>query len=612
MRRECFEARRALSAGLLACVLFLCNPPLAAQSGPPRESSATPLALLTIVESLGQGPVGTVVGVVVQVAPEDRDRLGQRARVTLSLLQGEQVRDSHSAVVEVEADGSMMLYRDWPAGTFELRTRVESLENNAGGVWIGEVVVTEQGMPFEAPTGALPDAVALQVVPPRDGAVEFKPPPEFGGIGALQLEVEAPEGTAKVEFFRDGRAVSIRNREPWTVSVSLGQVMRRTVVTAVARDEDGRYLGEDAIVLNSPSGQLGVEILLGPEPQGRKRPRAITVSVTGEKQLSLVTLHLDDDLIARWARCPCVAEIAAERLDDAALLAAEALDVSGVRGDAVLSLFDGQRFGGTVEVELVELPVVVLDKLDRPVTGLTTADFRIFEDERPVTIEGFGTTADLNLSLALAVDTSGSMLEEFPRVREAVEEFGTALLGGGDSVLLITFAWEPVVQVDWADGFEQIPVKLARVTPNGGTSLHDTVVHSLEQFRGRRGRQAVVLLTDGEDTTSRTGWDTALRFARTMRIPVFPIGLGLGRLDFSSRRLMGELAQDTGGDRFFPKKAEQLTDVYRRIGELLRSQYVLWYSSNSEKSDDEFRHVRVEVNNPDHRVRTIRGYYPGK
>jgi VWFA-related protein len=121
-----------------------------------------------------------------------------------------------------------------------------------------------------------------------------------------------------------------------------------------------------------------------------------------------------------------------------------------------------------------------------------------------------------------------------------------------------------------------------------------------------------VLLTDGEDTTSRTGWKIAERFAHTMRIPIFPIGLGLGKLDFSSRKTLKSLAEETGGEAFFPKGVAELPAVYDRIAELLRSQYLLWYRSQSDKPPEEFRGIRVEVADSGLEVQTIRGYYPGK
>jgi Ca-activated chloride channel homolog len=573
------------------------------------QESSKPIALRVDVQPLGKGTLGTVMGIVVEVAPVDRERVGERVQVTLSLLEGDDLVDRHSAVVPLEADGTTMLYRDWKLGSYQLQVGVAAVEGEARGVWFGEIKVAEADKPFAAPEGASADALALQLLPPRKGAVRFLPPPEIGGIGALQLEVEVPEGTARVEFLQDGRGIGIRNRPPWTVSVPLGDVVRRTLIQAIAEDPDGRYLGEDAIVLNNPSGQLGVEILLGPAG-GPKR--SVTVAVSPSQDLSQVTLSLDDTQVARWASCPCVVDLPASDLAKATILAADALDTKGARGDSVLPLSGGGGFSGSVRVELVELPVLVLDAQGSPVTGLTQADFKVFEDDSPVAVEGFGTTADLPLSLGLSVDISGSMLEVFPQVRRAVAEFANELMDKGDESFLLAFSWDAKVLVHWTSAPSEIEARLADVTPEGGTSLHDAVVHSLEQFRGRRGRQALVLLTDGEDTTSRTGWETALRFARTMRVPIFPIGMGIGRLDFGSRGVLKKIAEETGGTAFFPKDVTELPAVYFRIGELLRSQYLLWYPSPSQKPPEKFRAIRVEVTGADRKVQTIRGYYPGK
>jgi VWFA-related protein len=442
--------------------------------------------------------------------------------------------------------------------------------------------------------------------------VSFKPPPNLGGLGAVQLEVEAPENTASVEFSHDGEVLGRRNRAPWTVSVPLGEIIRRTEVRAVARDAGGNYLGEDAIVLNNPSGQIGVQILLAPESSITNGRRAITVATsTGKKEVHQVTLHLDAEMIARWATCPCVIEVPVARLQGAAILSAEVVDADGTRGDAVYTLGGGGGFVGSVRVELVELPVVVLNENGMPVTGLELENFTVFEDEEEVEVEGFGTTADLPLSLAIAVDTSGSMIEDFPKVRRAVRGFTDELLEDGDQAVLIRFSWDATVQVNWTDNIKALVGDLDTVTPEGGTSLHDAVIRSLEQFRGRRGRQAVVLLTDGEDTTSRTDWKVAERFAHTMRIPVFSIGLGVGKLAFSNRKILKGLAAETGGEAFFPKTVEELPAVYARIAELLRSQYLLWYPSPSDKPSEEFRKIEVTVDTGDI-VNTIAGYYPGK
>ncbi len=585
----------------------------------PGIASATkappPLALLVEVEGLGHGQTGTVMGVVIQIAPEDVERAGERIRVVTSLTVNKVLADRQSAVVELNADGSVMLYRDWQVGDHSLKVVVATIDGGIGGFWRGTITIPEMETAFESSDDAPVEAIALSVTAPAEEAVRFKPPPDKGGIGALQLEVEAPDGTASVEFLKDGVSMVRRNRPPWTYSISLGEIIRRTQVRAIARNRKGRYLGEDALILNNPTGRIGVEILLGPDDAIVDGARPVTVAVTGGVgRIHQVTLSLNDTMFARWPNCPCITQVPLADLQQATILAAEAVDSNGSRGDAVIALGGGGgSFSGSVRVELVELPVTVLNPQLTPVTGLGPEAFRILEDGEPVTIEGFGTTVDLPLSLALAIDTSGSMTENFERVRRAARAFTSDLMQDGDEVVVLTFAWEAKVRLPWTEKAEALDAKLDRIVPEGGTSLHDAVVRSLEQFRGRRGRQALVLLTDGEDTTSRTGWELAKRYAHTMRVPVYPIGLGLGKLDYSARKTLKRLAEETGGEAFFPKTVDDLGVVYDRIGLLLRSQYLVWYSSGSAKSDDQFRAIAVTVpDQPEVTIRTIRGYYPGK
>jgi len=86
--------------------------------------------------------------------------------------------------------------------------------------------------------------------------------------------------------------------------------------------------------------------------------------------------------------------------------------------------------------------------------------------------------------------------------------------------------------------------------------------------------------------------------------------MGTGK--FGGRKALNALARETGGEAFYPKTVDELPAVYARIAELLRSQYLLWYPSDSSKPTEQFREIRVVVHNKHHEVRTIRGYYPGK
>ncbi|MGE5236503.1 MAG: VWA domain-containing protein [Acidobacteriota bacterium] len=570
-------------------------------------SAPAPLAIRADVEPLGRGPTGTVVGIAIQIAPEDRQRAGARVRVSVSLVRGENVMDYGDAVVTLATDGSAILYRDWPIGDATVRVAVESLDGRERGGWSGKVAIPPMQHAFEVPAGSAADAAALSP-PPPGGGVRFRPPSRSGGLGALELEVDAPTDTSRVVFSQDDAELLTRQRPPWTVAVNLGEVARRTTVRASAYRADGTFIGEDALVLNGASGKLPVEILVGPKPVVGGGERVVTVAVTGTS-LSEVTLRADDRILARWEDCPCVVSLAASALQGVKVLSAEALDRRGVRGDAV-QLLGEAGFVQAIRVEQVELPVVVLDARGRPVGDLPRDAFRVLEDGREVSVQSFGTTADLPLSLGVAVDTSGSMKEAFPEVQRAVGGFLANLVRPGDTLFLLTFAWDPKVIVGWTSDRRLVGDALAGIEPDGGTSLHDAVIRTLEQFRGRRGRTAIVLLTDGDDTTSRTGWDVALRYARTARTPIFPIGFRISKLDFFVRDRLKELASATGGEAFFPGANDSLARVYERISDQLRAQYLLSYQSPSTKPAKDFRTVKVIVKGDGLTARTLAGYFP--
>jgi VWFA-related protein len=573
-----------------------------------------PLALRVEVQPLGRGRAGTVMGVAFQIAPEDRSRAGARMQVEVVLVRDGRVLDDDHAVVSLSADGSALLYREWPPGKGEVRLRVATLDGSVTGAWVGEVVVTEEHEPFTLPgrgssDESAPDAVALAVVTPIAGAVRFLPPPRAGGVGAVQLEVEAPQGTSRVEFYQDETLLFTRRRPPWTVSIVLGDIAKRTVVRGTAYAEDGGFIGEDALVLNAPGGRLPVEILLGPQaaPEGQ---RTITVSV-GRSGPVEVTLKADDAFVARWTRCPCVATVREADLKKVRVLSADARADEDLKGNAVLVMGAG-GFTDEVSVEQVELPVVVLDTGGLPVSGLPPDAFTVYEDGREVKVDSFGTTDEEPLSLGLVVDTSGSMLDTFPAVRRAVGGFIANLLRPGDRLFLLTFSFDPKVEVPWTSDPRAVADRLALVQPEGGTSLHDALVRGLEEFRAQRGRTALVVLTDGDDTTSRTGWDVALRFSRTMRVPIFPIGFRISILDFFIRDRLKDVAAATGGEAFFAPHSGDLRQVYGKISDQLRAQYLLSYRSPSTKPKGEFRSVRVDVRGEGLTPRTISGYYPGR
>jgi Ca-activated chloride channel family protein len=144
----------------------------------------------------------------------------------------------------------------------------------------------------------------------------------------------------------------------------------------------------------------------------------------------------------------------------------------------------------------------------------------------------------------------------------------------------------------------------------GGTSLYDAIVTGLYRFRGAQGRKALIILTDGEDTTSRIPYDDMLAYTRSARVPLYFIGIGMGISDFSGSGKMKSLAAETGGLAYFIKDVKQLNETYDRLEKDLRSQYLIAYNAQSTRTDHAYRVIAVKVDRPGATVRTIRGYVP--
>ena len=141
------------------------------------------------------------------------------------------------------------------------------------------------------------------------------------------------------------------------------------------------------------------------------------------------------------------------------------------------------------------------------------------------------------------------------------------------------------------------------------TALHDAVVTSLYYFRGVRGRRALILLSDGEDTASTIEFKNSLEYARRSGVVIYSIGLNISKASLGVRSKLSSLSKETGGRSFFISKAVELNGVYDAIERELRSQYLLAYLSDAPQGSKEFRFVQVKVKGR-LKARTMSGYYP--
>jgi VWFA-related protein len=185
------------------------------------------------------------------------------------------------------------------------------------------------------------------------------------------------------------------------------------------------------------------------------------------------------------------------------------------------------------------------------------------------------------------------------------------LLRPQDRAFIETFSDQPELLAAFTADFKTLENALLALFADRATSLYDSVIMGLFQFSGVRGRKAMVVLTDGEDTASKHDFEDVVGYAQRAGVTIYTIGIDLPVTKVSSRWQLNRLAEITGGRAFFVSSDTELERIYSEIDRELRTQYLVAYTSSSEKPADELRKIKVEVDRKKVRVRTISGYYPG-
>jgi VWFA-related protein len=269
-----------------------------------------------------------------------------------------------------------------------------------------------------------------------------------------------------------------------------------------------------------------------------------------------------------------------------------------------------------VNVDLVNVLFTVADKKGKFITNLKKEDFKIYEDERLQSVTNFSNETNLPLTIALLVDTSGSIRDKLRFEQEAATEFFySTLRKGKDKALVISFD----SGVDLLQYFTDDPEKLAdavkKIRAGGGTSIFDAAYLAItEKLSKETGRKLIILISDGDDNSSRISLTEALEAAQKNDVVLYGVSTNTTAY-FSSReqekgdKTMKRMAEETGGRAFFPFKIDDLATNFQEIGEELRSQYTIAYRSGNPIADGSFRKIRIDVANKSLKARSRTGYY---
>jgi VWFA-related protein len=287
-------------------------------------------------------------------------------------------------------------------------------------------------------------------------------------------------------------------------------------------------------------------------------------------------------------------------------------------GNTVNKGEDG-RYTLETEATEVRLPASVVDGEGHMVQTLGQSAFQVYEDGVRQQITSFR-HEDTPVSMGLLIDSSASMFDK----REAVEQAAMNLVrlsNPKDQEFLVDFSTKAYIDVGFTRSIERLRHGLTYVTTSGGTAAYDAMVASADYLaKGAvNEKKVLVVITDGEDTASRTTLEQTVRRIQQLDGPtIYCVGLLFGedtdKLEAArSRKALEQLAEQTGGVAFFPKSLRDVDGVAAEVAKDIREQYTIAYHSTNPPTNGGYRKVYVTASAKGYKnlqVRTRRGYYP--
>jgi Ca-activated chloride channel homolog len=295
-----------------------------------------------------------------------------------------------------------------------------------------------------------------------------------------------------------------------------------------------------------------------------------------------------------------------------------------------------------VGTRLVNVLFTVNEKSGRYINDLKAEDVNVFEDSKPQQIFTFKKEFDMALTMAIMVDVSRSEQYILPQLKEAGGHFVESVIKSGkDTVAVIKFEGDATLLQNLTSnknrirrGLEEIsyieppPVGIG-ATPGingnsraGGTSIYDSVIATCTDLLAQEaGRKTIVLLTDGEDTTSHLNLNDAINAALKAEVVIYAIGVGDPAGNGGSigsgvnEGMLKKLTEATGGRVVFPNSRRDLDSAFLQLETDMRQQYLLAYEPSNEINDGGFRKLEIKVpkfKEKEIKIRHRRGYYAPK
>jgi VWFA-related protein len=279
-----------------------------------------------------------------------------------------------------------------------------------------------------------------------------------------------------------------------------------------------------------------------------------------------------------------------------------------------------------IDSEVVNVLFTAQDKQRRLLTNLQQSDIRLLENDQPQEIVAFVRKIDLPLSLTILIDTSASQERTLPEEKDAAKSFIESVVRPTkDEVAIISFTGEATLEQGMTSNVSRLrravdrvtfvppsgyvgggvvvgtpPISGGNQTTAGSTAIWDAIWVTSEEVLGpapEGTRRAVILLTDGVNTSGLKKIKDAIDAALKAEAVIYSIGIGDNYYDGVNKGALRKISESTGGHAFFPRDEGELRDSFRQIQEEMRSQYLIAYEPSNQAKDGSYRKIEVQLLN---------------
>jgi VWFA-related protein len=418
--------------------------------------------------------------------------------------------------------------------------------------------------------------------------------------GVVDLAIDPGFEGAKVSVAVDGQKIADSVLSPYHVIVDFGAVSVQHTITITATDIRGKR-AKWTETINQGNLPLSIKVR-----QVEARLFEVEANAPKEDPIEVVQLWDQGRLVAETKEAPYRFDVA-DSLIASGFVQVTAKTKSGEETADFWSPA-GNIVAQEMQVRTVPIFVSVVDRDGQTRDDIDRSKFRIIDNESEGKIIEFGKAFDQPISIALLVDASASMTPSMQHASKAALDFVQRALKEGDRCSITAIQEVARRKQPLTSDRKAIEEALREIRPMGRTALYDSVASAIRELRDEKNRRAIVVMTDGGDTTSMYSYDDVQKMAREAGIPIYFIAYEGGDNEPRDLDRLRFLAAETGG--FVATATQQnLMARYNAIERDLRAQFAILYQVSDMAKPNQYRRVRVVIDSPKLEARTIKGYF---